>query len=515
MKSSNATCNLDPIPTWLLKLCASELTPVIMKMINLSLSEGHVPEAWKVAILIPILKKYGLDLVFENFRPVSNMSFVSKATEKAVVSQLFEHCADNAPLPNNQSSYRQFHSTETALLRVHNDILMNMDQQKVTLLVLLDLSAAFDTIDHEILTDILKLEFGVIGNALKWIKSFLSCRKQRINIKQKFSANFTLNCGVPQGSCLGPVLFLLYVSQLFQIINRHLPSSHGYADDTQLYLSFRPESPVVQDQAIQTINNCIVEVRAWLVSHKLMFNDTKTEFLIIGTRQQLSKVTIDSIEVGDADIKPVQEVRNLGSWFDEHMSMNVHVGKVCSKAFRGLYNIRQIRKFLSIESTKTLVHAFVTSHLDYCNSLLFGIPQYQLQRLQRVLNAAARVTCLIPRCAHITPVLMHLHWLPVKFRVDFKIALLVYKALHGMAPGYIMELLLEKPNCCYQLRSDDQGLLFIPKTRAKTLGDRAFVHAAPSIWNMLPYGIRNSKTIDCFKSQLKTFLFKKAFDSNF
>ena len=515
MKSSNATCNLDPIPTWLLKLCASELTPVIMKMINLSLSEGHVPEAWKVAILIPILKKYGLDLVFENFRPVSNLSFVSKATEKAVVSQLFEHCADNAPLPNNQSSYRQFHSTETALLRVHNDILMNMDQQKVTLLVLLDLSAAFDTIDHEILTDILKLEFGVIGNALKWIKSFLSCRKQRINIKQKFSANFTLNCGVPQGSCLGPVLFLLYVSQLFQIINRHLPSSHGYADDTQLYLSFRPESPVVQDQAIQTINNCIVEVRAWLVSHKLMFNDTKTEFLIIGTRQQLSKVTIDSIEVGDADIKPVQEVRNLGSWFDEHMSMNVHVGKVCSKAFRGLYNIRQIRKFLSIESTKTLVHAFVTSHLDYCNSLLFGIPQYQLQRLQRVLNAAARVTCLIPRCAHITPVLMHLHWLPVKFRVDFKIALLVYKALHGMAPGYIMELLLEKPNCCYQLRSDDQGLLFIPKTRAKTLGDRAFVHAAPSIWNMLPYGIRNSKTIDCFKSQLKTFLFKKAFDSNF
>ena len=144
-----------------------------------------------------------------------------------------------------------------------------------------------------------------------------------------------------------------------------------------------------------------------------MFNDTKTEFLIIGTRQQLSKVTIDSIEVGDADIKPVQEVRNLGSWFDEHMSMNVHVGKVCSKAFRGLYNIRQIRKFLSIESTKTLVHAFVTSHLDYCNSLF------------------------------------------------------------------------------------------------------SFVHAAPSIWNMLPYGIRNSKTIDCFKSQLKTFLFKKAFDSNF
>ena len=157
------------------------------------------------------------------------------------------------------------------------------------------------------------------------------------------------------------------------------------------------------------------------------------------------------------------------------MSMNVHVGKVCSKAFTGLYNY--VRKFLS---TKTLVHAFVTSHLDYCNSLLYGIRQYQIKRRQRVLNAAARITCFTRRCSHITPVLMHLHWLPIKFRVEFKIALLVYKALNGMAPDYIADLLLEKPDCSYQLRSNDQGLLLIPKTRAKTLRDRAFVHAGPS-----------------------------------
>ena len=213
----------------------------------------------KVAILTPILKKYGPGLVFENFRPVSNLSF---AAEKAVVNQLFEHYGDNAPLPTNQSSYRQFHSIETALLKVHNNILFNMDQQEVTLLVLLDLSAAFDTIDHEILIDTLESEFGVIGNALKWIKSFLSHRKQRVNIKQEFSTKFTMSCGIPQGSCLGPVLFLLYASQLFQIIDKHLRSSNGYADDTQLYLSFSPGSLVVQDQAIQIISNCIDEVRA-------------------------------------------------------------------------------------------------------------------------------------------------------------------------------------------------------------------------------------------------------------
>ena len=244
----------------------------------------------------------------------------------------------------------------------------------------------------------------------------------------------------------------------------------------------------------------------------LLFKDSKTEFLIIGTRQQLSKIQIDSVKVGGVDIKPVEKARNLGSWFDNHMSMNIHVGKVCSKAFRGLYNIRQIRKFLSMDSTKTLIHAFVTSHLDYCNSLLAGIPQYQLQRLQKVLNAAARLIYQIPRHSHITPILISLHWLPVKFRVDFKIALLVYKALNGSAPSYISALLSPKSASKYDLRSDDQDLLQVPATKLKTVGDRAFTSAAPRIWNTLPLEIRQSENISIFKKQLKTFLFKNAFN---
>ena len=192
--------------------------------------------------------------------------------------------------------------------------------------------------------------------------------------------------------------------------------------------------------------------------------------------------------------------------------MNIHVGKVCSKAFRGLYNIRQIRKFLSMDSTKTLIHAFVTSHLDYCNSLLAGIPQYQLQRLQKVLNAAARLIYQSPRHSHITPILISLHWLPVKFRVDFKIALLVYKALNGSAPSYISALLSPKSASKYDLRSDDQDLLQVPATKLKTVGDRAFTSAAPRIWNTLPLEIRQSENISIFKKQLKTFLFKNAFN---
>ena len=143
-------------------------------------------------------------------------------------------------------------------------------------------------------------------------------------------------------------------------------------------------------------------------------------------------------------ISPVSVVKDFRSWLDKHMSMNMHVSKACSKAFRSLYHIKQIRKYLTEDSLKILVHAFITSHIDYCNSLLYGIPKYQMNSLQKVINAAARVVCLVPKFDHITPTLMRLHWLPVKHRVIFKIVLLVYKALHGFAPKYIGDMLTYK-----------------------------------------------------------------------
>ena len=193
------------------------------------------------------------------------------------------------------------------------------------------------------------------------------------------------------------------------------------------------------------------------------------------------------------------------------MTMSSHVGKVCSKAFRGLYNIRQIRKFLSEDSTKTLIHAFVTSHLDYSNSLLYGIPKYQLDRLQRVLNTAARLTCYVPRFNHITPTLMELHWLPVKFRIHFKVALLVFKSLHGLAPPYLSELIQVKSEGRYALQSQDKMLLNVPRTTCKTFGDRSFAASVPKLWNELPLALRQCQSLVTFKNGLKTFLFKLAY----
>ncbi len=337
----------------------------------------------------------------------------------------------------------------------------------------------------------------------------LTNRKQQVVIDRCKSSEFMVATGVPQGSCLGPVLFLLYVSGLSGIISKHLPCHHAFADDTQLYLSFKPQNSLHQESAVKAMEDCIDELRNWMTAHRLFIQSSKTEFIIIGSRQQLSKVSIDKFRVGEVSISPVSAVRDLGSWLDIHMSMNMHVSKICSEAFRSLYHIKQIRKYLTDDATKILVHAFITSHLDYCNSLLYGIPKYQLNRLQKVLNAAARVVCLIPKFDHITPTLMRLHWLPVKYRVIFKIVLLV-KALHGLAPKYICDMLTYKRNNNYSLRSDELGLLHVPSTRRKSFGDRAFLKAGPTLWNLVPL----SPSLDSFKTNLKTFLYRDAYINN-
>ena len=181
-----------------------------------------------------------------------------------------------------------------------NDILMKMNTQEVTLLVMLDLSAAFDTVNHNILLTRLNEELGICGLALEWFRSYLAKRGQRVSIDGSLSERFSLECGVPQGSCLGPLLFLIYASKLFRVVEDQLPHAHCYADDTQIYLSFKPISNISQEDAVRAMECCIEKIRCWLIHDRLLLNDDKTEFIIIGTRQQLKKLQAMNIRwLGD------------------------------------------------------------------------------------------------------------------------------------------------------------------------------------------------------------------------
>ena len=488
LNSNKKTSSLDPMPTQLVVDCLDLLLPIITKMINMSLETASFPHKWKEADVQPKLKKYGADIVFKNLRPISNLSFVSKLAERSAYNQLDDHLSFYNLYPKNQSAYRAFHSTETALLRVKNDILMNMDKQHVTLLVLPDLSAAFDTVDHTVLLRRMNSNFGVSGSALRWLTSYLFERSQRVTINGASSELFGIKNGVPQGSCLGPLLFVLYVSDLLDLINSHLPNSHAYADDTQLYVSFRADSRASKEKAILTVEKCIDSIKQWMLTNKLKLNDEKTEILLIGTRQQLEKVDFNSIRVGSTTVNCTGTAKNLGCWFDAKLDFNTHVTKCCKASFFHIFNIRRIRKFLTRETTQILVQALVISRLDYCNSLFYGLPSTCLRKLQSVQNTAARLITNTPRFSHITPVLSSLHWLPIKFRIQFKILLLTFKILNNQAPPYLKELVTLKVPTKYHLRSHTDNLLLqLPRKKTKkTLGDRSFEIAAPTLWNEIP-----------------------------
>ena len=387
--SKPTTCPLDPIPTPLLFDCIDILLPPIHDIINTSLSTGIVPEIFKSAIVKPLLKKPSLDQNnLKNYRPVSNLPFLSKILEKVVLSQLFTYLNSHNLISSSQSAYRPFHSTETALLKVSNDILTSLDCSEISVLTLLDLSAAFDTIDHQILLSRLHSLYGISDTVLNWFSSYLSDRKLSVLVNGNYSSPAPLPFGVPQGSVLGPILFILYTKPLSTLMESHSLSNQSFADDTQLYSS---SSAADIDTTLETIQDCIKDVKQWMTDNKLKLNDDKTEALLF------SKKTVDrnslptSIQVCSSQISFSSQARNLGFTMTSDMSLEKHISLVCRSAYFEIFRISSIRKFLSIQITITLVCAFVLSKLDYCNSLLSGCPLHLLEKLQKVQNSAARL----------------------------------------------------------------------------------------------------------------------------
>ena len=503
--SPSKSCSLDPIPTYLLQSCEAIVSP-ITKMINTSLRTGVVPKSFKHALVTPLIKNSKLDSnSMSSYRPISNLLYVSKLLERCVAKQLNAYLSSGAHHESYQSAYRPYHSTETALLRVQNDILTSIDNKEVTLLVLLDLSAAFDTVDHTILLNRLK-NIGIIGLAHNWFSSYLTGRTQAVFLDSVSSDSANLTCGVPQGSVLGPILFNIYTQPLGEIARRHGLNYHFYADDTQLYTSFSVKD---SNSSIMSLSACITEIKTWMKSNLLMLNDSKTEVIMIGTKQQLTKFSDLEISVGNAIIKPCTKVRNLGVIFDNNMTMEAHVNNICKSSYFYIRLLGKLRKFLDKETGAMLTHAFVTSRLDYCNSLLYGISSSLSAKLQRVLNTAARIVTRTRIGNHITPVIKSLHWLPVVQRCTFKTALLIFKVIHGLAPSYLCEL-IRYCNTSHDLRSINDILLDVPKFKS-CLGSHAFVFSAPKLWNSLPYDVCTCVSFTSFKSKLKTYLFREAF----
>ena len=334
-----------------------------------------------------------------------------------------------------------------------------------------------------------------------WIQSYLTDRSQFVKIGDSASDDTFFSAGVPQGSVLGPPLFCSYVSSIQTVIPDG--SFHQYANDTRLYCSVSTSNFVAD---VDILQECTSVIEFWFLTNGMLLNADKSDALMISTSQQAKKLPQNAaVIVTGSRVVLSDSVRNLGVAIDNRLSMEKHVNSVFSSCSYHLKALRHVRHSLTDDIANTVARCIVLSRLDYCNSLLYGVPSHHLNKLQRIQNNLARIVLKKPFRSSAAPLLKELHWLPVAQRVRYKIANLVFRCREGSAPSYPSQLLSERIYV-RELRSTNTFLLEEPRTMT-VVASRAFSSAGPRIWNELSLELGGQKSFESFKQKLKTFLF--------
>jgi len=403
--------------------------------------------------------------------------------------------------PTLQSGFRPGQSTETVVLQVMSELLHAVDRREVGALILLDITASFDTVNHDTMLQCLQQNLGIDGNVHRWFRSYLVGRTQYVRSGALQSLITRLLCGVLQGSVLGPLLFILYTFNLIQLIEGNGLGPHLYADDTQVSSSCHPSNVSAFSSSI---SHCLRDVASWL-----QLNSSKTEVMWCATSRRQHLLPTSALSVDGVMVNTVTSVRDLGIYIDADVSMRTHVQRTVSCCFAVLHQLRHIRRLIPPATFQTLMVALVLSRLDYGNGVKIGLPTYLVRQLQSALNASARMIFQLRRSDHITDELASLQWLRVPKRIQFKIAVLTYKVLHRTAPRYLGPLIRVSDllgRC--RLRSTSTDRLVVPPFKLSSIGRRTFNVAAARTW---PKDVTSSPTLPTFRKRLKTRLFRQSY----
>ena len=459
---------------------------------NQAITLSSFPDEWKIARVIPLYKN-GQRNIPGNYRPISVLPAISKVMERILYDQLYSYLTTFELLSDSQFGFRKSHSTASALLDCTNEWYVNLDRKMFNLVVLIDLKKTFDTVDHQILLRKLEL-YGIKGQALTLLRSYLTNRNQKCQIKNSFSSERQIKCGVPQGSILGPLFFLLYINYLPHCLNKTKPRM--FADDTNLTASANSLTDL-------EANSDLENLRKWLIANRLSLNVAKTEFMLIGSNPMIKNISVShpNVFIENKQIKQVNECKTLGVTIDEHLSWKSNTEKICKKVTAGISAIRRIKPFVDQDTLVLIDNAIIRPYFDYCCEVwdLFG--ETQSKRLQKLQNRAARIILNLSNDVHHTIALHALGWEPLQTERKKAKAKMMHKVLNKTGPKSLTNLFSyksEKTN--YHLRHISSSLC-LPKPRTNNM-KKSFMYDGAHLWNSIPKEISESKSLSSFRNKI-------------
>ena len=520
---STRSCGLDNIDSSVIKLARTELVPVITHIVNLSITQKMFPTVWKTAKIIPLHKK---DEFTEpkNYRPVALLSIFSKILERAVFLQVMEYMEQNQLLHPSHHGFRAKHSTATALLEMYNGWVEAFDEDKLTAVVMLDLSAAFDVVDTDILLDKLRV-YGFQQCAVSWLESYLRNRHQQVYVDGVLSEPKEVHVGVPQGSILGPLLYIIYTNDLPEVIHNHDPpqpqqqgSSCSYnvnckdcgsiccfADDSTLSISSKDPALFQED-----INSKYKVISDYMAMNKLFLNSDKTHIMVMTSQYHHRRSNNFGLQLntGSEIIKPSDNERLLGAQISNNFTWNAHIqddDKSMCKALTPRINaLVKVSWSANFQTRKMIANAIVMSRLIYLIQIYGDAKDYLLSSLQVLQNRAARAVTRLPWGTETALLLNQVWWLSVNQLSDYHKLVSYYKIDRDEKPAYLSEKF--KKNFNYNTRQKATNCLQVSITPKSGTSRDSFVHSTTMLWNTLPVNLRKAASLQKFKAALKSWV---------
>ncbi len=493
----NKATGLDDVPAKFIVDGSAEIACPLTHIINLSIYHSKVPKDLKSAKVVPLYKKNSKTDV-GNYRPVSILPVVSKILERVIYTQLEGYLSQNDLLYQFQSGFRTGFSTDSCLVHLTDYIRLEMDKGNYTGMVLLDLQKAFDTVNHSIL--LMKMRaLGLSGSAVCWFTSYLTERTQCVSVNNSLSSPSETVCGVPQGSILGPLLFLVYVNDMERAVRCKLLL---YADDSALLVSGRSVKEIETELSSELSN-----VRTWLIDNKLSLHLGKTQSILFGTQKRIRKKSTMSVTCGDTAISAKQTVEYLGSQMGQTVDGQEMYYRTHATAHSRLKFLYRQGKLLNVRTRRILVSALVQPFFDYaCSSWYYGLKKKNALRLQTCQNKLIRFVLGLDPGAHVgLAEFRQVGWLPVEKRVRQTSIHLMYKILNGQAPPYLSPGVMRTSD---RHRYFTRGSMFgVVVPNVQSHGLKTFLFKAIKYWNELPASIQSLPTITRFKVALKGHLY--------